>query len=76
MPTVPKIRPRRPEVSTADPSPPVSLTAHQHSIFDEIEIDGRNRKERRKAAANKRNKMRSLDQDKIQKRIYNAFYGY
>lgn len=76
MATLPKVRARKPEVSTADPDSAISLTAYQRSLFDEIEIDGRNRKERRKAGSAKRGKLRSLDQNKPQKSIYNAFYGY
>ena len=76
MPTLPKITRRKPEVSTANPSEPVSLTAHQSSVFSVLQVDSRNRKERRKAAATKRARMRDPQLNKYQTAIYNAFRGY
>lgn len=78
MPTLPKVTVRQPQVDTRSclSDDPVSSTAHFGFVGDDYQVDGRNRKERRKAAATKRARMRNSQLDKPQNTIYNAFRGY
>lgn len=78
MATAPKIIGRVPPVDTSTViTPPRARYLSTMSTADTVEptyeVDGRNRKERRKAESSKRRRRSS---DAPQKGIYNAFRGY